>query len=349
MGGHQPVRTASDDQGMDAANPEALLVVSFGGPESVDDVEPFLLRVTGGSGAPAHRVAQVAEHYRELGGVSPLNQANRGLIERLRAQAVARGLGESVYLGNRNCEPFMGDVMARMREDGVRCASVFITSAFSSYSGCRQYRENLYDASAGHGIYLKVLPRFFDHTVLRDIWADRIVESWPTGNPVLVFVTHSLPTAMAKGLGPGGGYLPQHRHLARAVVAACSPRLASPLPFRLAFQSRSGPPDQPWLEPDINEVVAQAADDGHDSCVVAPIGFCAENLEIMWDLDVAAAQTAREHGVDFHRLALPQSDDRFVGMVWDLVRRYPRGHLCDPECCPNPRGARPATGDAKRT
>lgn len=327
---------------------DALLVVSFGGPESLDQVEPFLRRVTADRNVPERRVAEVARHYRELGGISPLNQANRDLVERLRAEAPARWVGDRVYFGNRNSSPFLEDAVATMEAAGVRRAAVFITSAFSSYSGCRQYREDLSDATQGRGIQLSVLPRFFDHAVLRDIWADRVVEALPGGKSVLVFVTHSLPVGVSDGRGPHGGYLPQHKYLAEAVRQCVARRVRSPIPWRLAFQSRSGPAREPWLEPDVKDAIVEVAGQGYDSCVVAPIGYCADNLEIRWDLDVAAAEVARDCGVAFHRLDPPQSDERFPRLIWDLLRRYPHGWQCDRECCPNPRGPRLAVADVDR-
>lgn len=333
---------------MDRADVDALLVESFGGPRSQDDVLPFLRRTTAGRGVPDERLTTVCEQYRALGGVSPLNEENEALVRGLMAGAPATWAGERVYLGNRNSEPFLSETLRRMVADGVGRAAVFVTSAFSSYSGCRRYREDLADAlsTASVEFRLDVLPRFFDHRLFAEIWVDRVVACWPGGNPLLVFVTHSLPVAMARGEGGMGGYLPQHEALAVSIASRVSTRLGTEARWELAFQSRSGPPGQRWLEPDVGDVVRAARRNGHDGCVVAPIGFCADNLEIAWDLDVVAARVAAGLGLRFVRLDPPQSDTRFVDLVWDLLDRY-SGQLCGAACCPNPRGPRPAVGDSE--
>lgn len=328
--------------GVELTDVDALLVLSFGGPESMPEVLPFLRQVTAGRNIPDKRLLQVGEQYRVLGGVSPLNEHNRALTARLAAQAPATWPGQRVWLANRNSPPFPADTLAAMTAAGVRRAAVFVTSAFSSYSGCRQYRENLADglAAAGTDLRLQVLPRFHDHPILRQIWADRVRQASPGPGDRVVFVTHSLPVGQASGVVPGvTGYLPQHQELARAVAAA-----ADVTDWTLAFQSRSGPPQQPWLEPDIGDVVARAAGDGIQRVIVAPIGFLADNLEIRWDLDVTAAKTAAEHGIRFDRLEPPQGDDRFTDLVWDLFAGAD-GVPCAAGCCPNPRGPRPAVGE----
>jgi ferrochelatase len=319
---------------------DALLVMSFGGPEAPEEVLPFLRRVVAGRGVPDERLEQVAEQYRHFGGVSPLNAENRDLVARLAERAPQIWAGQRVYLGNRNSEPFVADTLMQMARDGVRTAAVFITSAFSSYSGCRQYRENLAAglAESGADIRLQVLPRFHDHPLLAQIWADRLAAADPTAPGTrVVFVTHSLPVAAA------AKYAPQHRALAAQIAGGAMP--LTPVPdWVMAYQSRSGPPSQPWLEPDIAEVVADAARDGVSRLIVAPIGFCAENLEIRWDLDVTAAEAAAVAGIGFVRLDPPQRDPRIVDLVYDLVQRGD-GVPCRVGCCRNPRADLPAVGE----
>lgn len=320
--------------------------MSFGGPESMPEVMPFLRHVVAGRDIPDERLAAVAEQYRAFDGVSPLNGNNRDLVARLQVDAPDSWLGERVYLVNRNSEPFPQEAFAAMRDAGIRRVAAFVTSAFSSYSGCRQYRENLALGAEAGGIEVKVLPKFYDHPLLADIWTDRVVEAEPGPSSRVIFVTHSLPIAQSIGVVPGiSGYLPQHEALAAQVAEAAGVRAGETLDWTLAFQSRSGPPHQPWLEPDISEAIGNAAAAGVERVVVAPIGFCADNLEIRWDLDTVAAATAAELGVAMDRLDPPQSDARFVDMVWELFRTG-SGISCQVACCPNPRATRPAVGQA---
>lgn len=320
--------------------------MSFGGPEAMAEVMPFLRQVTAGRGIPDERLSAVAEQYRAFDGVSPLNEYNRDLVGRLRAAAPGEWLGEKVYLANRNSEPFPVETFAQMRDAGIRRVAAFVTSAFSSYSGCRQYRENLAVGATDSGIEVKVLPRFYDHPLLADIWSDRVLAAQPRAGDQLIFVTHSLPLSQSLGVVPGiSGYLPQHEELSARIVERVAARSGATPDWTLSFQSRSGPPHQPWLEPDISESIRAAADAGVERVLVAPIGFCSDNLEIRWDLDTVAAQTAHESGIEMERLEPPQSDARFTDMIWDLMRRG-SGVSCQAACCPNPRGDLPAVGQA---
>lgn len=326
---------------MDTRELDALLVLSFGGPEGPQEVMPFLRRVVAGRGVPDDRLEQVAQQYRHFGGVSPINAENRDLVARLAAVAPEQWSGDKVYFGNRNSGPFLADTLQRMAADGVRNAAVFITSAFSSYSGCRQYRENLADglAESGADITLRVLPRFHDHPLMEQIWTDRLVAALAGGPRTrVVFVTHSLPVAAA------AKYAAQHEALAARVAGGAEQRGTGALDWTMAYQSRSGPPNQPWLEPDIADAVEAAARDGVARIVVAPIGFCADNLEIRWDLDVTAGGLADERGVEYLRLDPPQDDPRFVEMVYDLIDMGD-GMPCRVGCCRNPRGERPSVGE----
>lgn len=324
---------------------DALVVMSFGGPESMAEVMPFLRHVVAGRDVPDERLAAVAEQYHAFNGVSPLNGHNRDLVSRLREQAPRQWRGQKVYLANRNSHPFPQDSFAMMAEAGVQTVAAFITSAFSSYSGCRQYRQNLTVGADYAGIDVKVLPRFYDHPILRDIWVDRVVAAQPGPGTRVVFVTHSLPVAQARGVVPGiTGYLAQHEALAAEIAERAGDRMAQPLDWTLAFQSRSGPPHQPWLEPDISPTIESAADDGVSRVVVAPIGFCADNLEIRWDLDTVAAATAADRGIEMQRLDPPQSEGRFTDLVWDLFA-VGDGFSCQVGCCPDPHGGGPAVGE----
>ncbi len=331
---------------MEPDDVDALVVMSFGGPEAMDEVMPFLRHVTAGRGIPDDRLTAVAEQYRAFDGVSPLNEYNRELVARLCAQAPDSWLGDRVYLANRNSEPFPADTFRQMRDAGITRVAAFVTSAFSSYSGCRQYRENLAVGAAAADIEVRVLPKFHDHPLLADIWADRVAAAAPGTGDRLIFVTHSLPLTQSLGVVPGvTGYLPQHEELGARIVERVAARTGSAPDWTLAFQSRSGPPHQPWLEPDISAAITAASEAGVSRVLVAPIGFCSDNLEIRWDLDTVAAETAREVGVEMVRLEPPQSDARFTDMIWDLLRRG-SGISCQVACCPNPRTDLPAVGQA---
>jgi ferrochelatase len=318
-------------------NVDALLIVSFGGPEGVDEVMPFLKQVTAGKGIPEARLAAVAEQYWAFDGVSPLNEENRALAASLTAQM---SHGQPVYLGNRNSEPFLADTLLQMQTDGVESAAVFVTSAFGSYSGCRQYRENLAAAAATlpKPMDLQLLPRIADSDALARIWAGELERIWPEDSPSLIFVTHSIPISSAEK------YVAEQTSLADKVVAVLRSRGIGVNTWRLAYQSRSGPPTQPWLEPDISDALRSEASEGSQSFVIAPIGFLAENLEIAWDLDRTAAQTCKELGVNYIRGQAPQRSPEFTDLILDLLR-FPDPRFCAASCCPNPRAELIAWGD----
>lgn len=322
---------------------DALLIMSFGGPESQEEVMPFLRRVVAGRGVPDERLEKVAEQYRYFDGISPINAVNRDLQARLATDAPSRWLGDRVYLGNRNSEPFLADTLAEMSKAGIRSAAVLVTSAFSSYSGCRQYRENLAAGldEAGVDIDLKLVPKFHDHPLLAQIWIDRLAEVLPSDQSTRVlFVTHSVPVSDSVK------YRPQHEALAARVIQGAGEMadMAEIPDWRMAYQSRSGPPHQPWLEPDIGEVVAEAAADGVQRIIVVPIGFLSDNLEIRWDLDVTAGAIAKEHALDYVRVEPPQNDPRFISMIYELIEQGD-GIPCRVGCCPNPRQELPSVGE----
>jgi ferrochelatase len=333
---------------------DALLVLSFGGPEGPDDVMPFLENVTRGRHVQPDRLAAVAEHYQHVGGVSPINAANRALIEALRAELDAHGVDLPIYWGNRNWHPFVADTFSAMAHDGVTNALVFVTSAYSSYSACRQYQEDLAAAAVAVGERAPrwaKLRHFFDHPGLIEPHVDavrRAVEGRP--DTALVFVAHSIPVAMAESSGPDRGlYVAQLTAAAELIATAAAPDI----PWSLAYSSRSGPPTVPWLEPDIGDQLRLLAADGVTNVVVVPIGFVSDHMEVVWDLDVEAADVAQEVGLSFLRTPTPGTDPRFVAMVRELVEERldpgcpkralsalgPSHDTCPAECCPAPGGS----------
>lgn len=340
---------------------DAVLLVSFGGPEGPDDVVPFLANVTRGRGIPPERLAEVGTHYALFGGVSPINAQNRALVA-----ALSERLDLPVYWGNRNWKPLLPDVVAEMRDDGVRRALAVVTSAYSSYSGCRQYREDVAEAVTAAGPdapQIDVVRRYFDHPGFVEPFVDATtaaLDDLPEearGAARLVFTTHSLPTAAAASSGPeGGAYLAQHHAVAALVAEGVAARTGVPLGWDLVFQSRSGPPEQPWLEPDVSDHLAVLQARGVPGVVLVPIGFVSDHVEVRYDLDVVARETADRLGLPLVRAATPGIDPRFVDMLVELVRErredVPPGRrralsplgpwpdTCPATCCPGRR--RPA-------
>jgi len=338
---------------------DAFLLVSFGGPEARGDVLPFLENVTRGRGVPAARLEQVAEHYYRFGGVSPINQQCRDLLAAAEKDFAANGVGLPVYWGNRNWDPYLTDTIAAMAADGVRSALAFVTAAYSSFSSCRQYLDDIAQAraQAGDGApRIHKLRPYFNHPGFIEPLADATaaaIESLPAAlrdEADLVFTAHSIPAAMAVASGPAGGAYPAQLTEASELVAA-RVRARS---WRLAYQSRSGPPSQPWLGPDVGECIAELAQSGSRAVVLVPVGFTSDHLEVKYDLDVEAAQTAQELGLALARAATPGPDPRFVTMVTELVREqldgsppralgtgWPAAEFCTSGCCGS---GRPAAG-----
>ncbi|MFW6204710.1 MAG: ferrochelatase [Actinomycetota bacterium] len=356
---------------------DALLLVSFGGPEGPEDVVPFLENVTRGRGIPRERLDEVAEHYHAFGGRSPINDQNRALIAAIESDLAAAGVSVPVYWGNRNWHPFLADTLSRMRDDGVSRAAAFLTSAYSSYSGCRQYREDLAEAAAaaravGPGVpRIDRLRQYFDHPGFVDANVDAVLAALAelppdlVGGARLVYVTHSIPTAMAETSGPhGGAYEDQHVAVARAVTARVAERGGGSHAHDLVYCSRSGPPDVPWLEPDVNDHLEKLADSGVRTVVLAPIGFVSDHMEVAFDLDTEALDTARRLGLTAVRAGTAGTHPAFVAAVRDLLverAAVERGErpvrasigppgpwhdVCPAGCCPNLRGPRPALGGA---
>ncbi len=335
---------------------DAVLLLSFGGPEAPEQVMPFLENVTRGRGIPAERLAEVAEHYLHFGGVSPINGINRALIEQLRAQLP----GVPVYFGNRNWAPYVEDTVAAMRDDGVRRAAVFTTSAWGGYSSCRQYVEDIARARAAVGSgapELVKLRQYFDHPLLVEMFADAIAaaaETLPSelrDDARLVFTAHSVPIAADERHGPRL-YSRQVGYATRLVAAAAGYR-----DYDQVWQSRSGPARIPWLEPDVADHLAALGQKGTRAVIVCPIGFVADHIEVVWDLDYELRQQAEAAGIAFARAGTPNADPRFarlaVGLIDELrtgaaplrvagpdaVPGYGfsvNGALCSPNCCGSP-------------
>ncbi len=369
---------------------DAVLLLSFGGPEAPEQVMPFLERVTAGRGIPPERLAGVAQQYEAFGGISPINAQNRLFREALE-DALNTGVDPEsdtylpVYWGNRNWDPMLPAVLAQMREDGIRNAAVVVTSGYSSYSGCRQYRENLYDAvgeieaivgSQEEGVgtpTLHKIRRWFDQPAFIDAMADNVVAAigrLPETSevPRLVFTTHSIPTSTARTSGgPADGgdmYQRQHEFAAAAIAVRASEEYGQELRWDLVYQSRSGPPSMPWLEPDVNDFLALVRDEGTTSVVLVPIGFASDHMEVMWDLDTEAMKTAASLGIDATRASTVGDDPRFVAAMAAMIREREQGvpmsdrialgpwgpaaDECPVGCCPNPRGDRPALCEASQ-
>lgn len=298
---------------------DGLLLVSFGGPEAPDDVIPFLENVTRGRDVPRERLAVVARQYERFGGVSPINPQNRALLGAIERELSATGPALPVYWGNRNWTPYLVDAVAAMRDDGVHRALAFVTSAYSSYSSCRQYLEDIERARqlVGTGApEVDKLRAYFDHPGFVGAHADNlaaVIAGAPAGYRMEVVCTaHSLPVSMAGA----SQYVAQLRETARLVVERGAPGV----PYSVAYQSRSGPPGRPWLEPDINDVLTARRAAGVDVVVVSPIGFVSDHMEVVYDLDVLARARADELGLTLLRAATPGTAASFVSMVAELVR-----------------------------
>ncbi|OBH03229.1 MULTISPECIES: ferrochelatase [unclassified Mycobacterium] len=294
-------------------NFDAVLLLSFGGPEGPEQVRPFLENVTRGRNVPPERLDDVAEHYLHFGGVSPINGINRALIAELEQE-----LDVPVYFGNRNWEPYVEDTVKAMRDEGIRRAAVFTTSAWSGYSGCTQYVEDIARARRAAGPdapeLVKLRP-YFDHPLFVEMFAGAVAAAAATtpGDARLVFTAHSVPVAADERCGPRL-YSRQVAYAARLVAAA-----AGYGDYDLAWQSRSGPPQVPWLEPSVEDHLSTLAGSGTKAVIVCPIGFVADHIEVVWDLDRELAAQAEADGMAFARAATPNADRRFARLAADLV------------------------------
>jgi protoporphyrin/coproporphyrin ferrochelatase len=305
---------------------DAFLLVSFGGPERREDVIPFLENVTRGRNVPRQRLEQVAGHYYQFGGVSPISQQCRDLLAAVEKDFAASGIELPVYWGNRNWDPMLADTVKAMAADGIRHAVAFVTSAYSSYSSCRQYLDDIARARAQAGPdapEIDKLRPFFNHPGFVEPLADAAGAA-ARGLPAsaadrfdLVFTAHSIPESMAAASGPSGGAYPRQLAEASRLVAE---RVSGVRSVQLAYQSRSGPPSVPWLGPDVNDCLAALAAAGSPGVVLVPVGFVSDHMEVVYDLDVEAASAARRLSLPLARAATPGTDPRFVSMITELVR-----------------------------
>ncbi|WP_052868865.1 ferrochelatase [Streptomyces niger] len=363
---------------------DALLLLSFGGPEGPDDVVPFLENVTRGRGIPRERLKEVGQHYFLFGGVSPINAQNRELLDALRKDFAEHGLDLPVYWGNRNWAPYLTDTLRDMVRDGRRRIAVLATSAYASYSGCRQYRENLADALAAlaaEGLevpQVDKLRHYFNHPGFVRPMVDGVLASLAElpedarAGAHIAFTTHSIPTAAADTSGrpeehtedgAGGAYVAQHLDVAKVIVEAVREETGIAHPWQLVYQSRSGAPHIPWLEPDICDHLETLHTQGVPAVVMAPIGFVSDHMEVKYDLDTEATAKAAELGLPVTRSATVGADPRFAAAVRDLLLERaaaerdrapkrcalgalgPSHDLCPVGCCPA-RTPRPAAAGA---
>lgn len=354
---------------------DAILLVGFGGPEGQDEVMPFLRNVTRGRGIPERRLEHVAEHYRHFGGVSPINAQNRALQSALESRLAQRGIDLPVLWGNRNWSPYLSDALGLARRAGHRRLLAIATSAYSCYSSCRQYREDLAaaleESGAGGDLQIDKVRQYFDHPGFVEPFvhglsdAIRDTAAHVPGLDVrreleILFTTHSIPCADAENSGPaerefgaGGAYQAQHQAVARAIMG----QVGNPCPWQLVYQSRSGSPSSPWLGPDVNDAIRALPTQGRRAVAIVPLGFVSDHMEVLWDLDAEALQTAADAGLYAVRTPTPGVDPAFVDGLVDLVLERVNGtptenrnaltelgpwyDVCRPGCC------RKAHADAK--
>ncbi|WP_439645230.1 ferrochelatase [Demequina aurantiaca] len=323
---------------------DAILLTGFGGPEGQDDVIPYLRNVTRGRGIPDERLEEVAHHYRAFGGVSPINQQNRDLKAALEAEVAARGLNLPVYWGNRNWDPYLADTLQEAYAQGHTRLLALVTASFSSYSGCRQYREDLAKAIADAGLEGQIevdkVRQYFDHPGFVNPNIDAVLgglrELRGAGRaeaPHVMFATHSIPLSASDASGPreglpdgtpvatgeaGGWYADQQRAVARLIMAAVMEEFPE-AEWSLVYQSRSGSPQTPWLEPDVNDAI-ESLPESVTGLVISPIGFVSDHMEVKWDLDTEALETCAERGLAAVRVPTVGIDPAFVAGLIDLVQ-----------------------------
>ena len=326
---------------------DSFLLVSFGGPEGPDDVMPFLENVLRGKNVPRERMLEVAEHYQHFGGVSPINEQNRQLLDAIRSEFVDSGIELPIYWGNRNWKPYFAETLRQMRDEGRQRALAFFTSMFSCYSGCRQYRENIIAAREEVGEGAPIVDKLrmgFNHPGFIEAMSERVLEAaaslqLPTAEVTVFFTAHSIPMGMAENCD----YERQLREACRLVAES-----AGVEHWSLVYQSRSGPPQQPWLEPDICDAIA-ASDDDHklNAIVIAPIGFISDHMEVLYDLDEEAAAVCSQRGIRMARAGTAGTHPAFVRMIGQLVRERlgitderlavgdlgPWHDVCPQDCC----------------
>jgi len=359
---------------------DGILLAGFGGPEGQDDVIPFLRNVTRGRGIPDERLEEVAHHYRHFDGISPINAQNRALKAALEAELAARGIRLPVYWGNRNWTPYLDEAVTAAAEAGHTTLIAVATSAYSSFSSCRQYREDfarvLTETGLAGTVTIDKVRQFFDHPGfvapfvdgVREAIAGFLADGVAPEKIRVLFSTHSVPTADAERSGPrdvdfgeGGAYAAQHRAVAEVVMADVAHAIPSAQAVRweLVFQSRSGPPTQPWLEPDVCDVIESLPAQGVEAVAIVPLGFVSDHMEVKWDLDTEALDAAAEAGLRAVRTRTPGVDPAYVAGLVDLVVERLEGtvaadrphrtdlgpwfDVCRPACCENVRaGFKPA-------
>ena len=369
---------------------DAVLLASFGGPEGQEDVLPFLRNVTRGRGIPDERLEAVSHHYRAFGGISPINAQNRALKVALEAELAARGIDLPVLWGNRNWDPYIPQTLQDAYDAGHRQLLMVTTSAYSCYSSCRQYREDIGIALTETGLDGKLsvdkVRQYFDHpgfvepfiegtrAGLEQVRAELAAAGTPQAPVHVLFATHSIPIRDAEAAGrsegeprefaEGSAYVAQHLAAATDIIASIQGTSAqdrNDIPWSLVYQSRSGAPHVPWLEPDINDALTELAGQGIKGVVVVPLGFVSDHMEVVWDLDTEAKETCAELGLAFHRAPTPGTHQKFVAGLVDLIcertnanhiterpARTPLGpwyDVCRPGCCANFRGEKPAIAE----
>lgn len=325
---------------------DAILVMSFGGPEGYDDVMPFLRNVAGGRNIPEERLQEVAVHYNDFGGVSPINEQNRALIAALEEELAANNINLPIYFGNRNWHPFLEDTMRQMRDDGVKRALAFFTSAFSSYSGCRQYREDIMRVAATieNAPEFDKTRMFYNHPGFINPMIEltqKAIEQFPEekrGDVHLAFTAHSVPLSMARN----SDYEVQLNEACRLIAEGVGTEN-----YRLVYQSRSGPPHIPWLEPDICDYLEEINEQGTHNVVMVPVGFISDHMEVIFDLDTEAMQVAEKIGMNLVRAGTVGTHPAFISMIRELIvermtedperralgERGPNHDICPVDCC----------------
>ncbi|WP_426225498.1 ferrochelatase [Pseudarthrobacter sp. DSP2-3-2b1] len=370
---------------------DAVLLASFGGPEGQEDVLPFLRNVTRGRGIPDERLEEVSHHYRANGGISPINEQNRQLKAALEAELAARGIELPVLWGNRNWDPYIPQTLQDAYDAGHRRLLMVTTSAYSCYSSCRQYREDIGVALTESGLdgRLEVdkVRQYFDHpgfvepfiegtaAGLADVQKQLAAAGTPDAPVHILFATHSIPTRDAEAAGrseaeprefeEGSAYVAQHLATGAKVIERVQAESGLTAPWSLVYQSRSGAPHVPWLEPDINDAIEDLAGRGIKGIVIVPLGFVSDHMEVVWDLDTEALETCRNLGLAATRVPTPGTHRKFVTGLVDLISERtvannisdrpaltklgPWYDVCRPGCCANFRGEKPTIAGADTT
>lgn len=330
---------------------DSVLVLSFGGPERHEDVIPFLENVLRGKGVPRERMLEVAEHYYHFDGKSPINDQNRAVVAALDAELKRNGPDLPVYWGNRNWHPLLADTLRQMEADGRKRTLAYVTSAYSSYSGCRQYREDIDRARAEAGPGAPTVDKirvFYNHPAFIEVVSENVADALSAlgGDARVLFTAHSIPISMAES----SDYLKQLNEASRLVAERLG--LAD---WRLVFQSRSGPPGQPWLEPDVNDAIRELHASGVGKIVLSPIGFLSCHMEVLYDLDTESRELCDSLGIQMRRALTPNDHPKFIAMLGELIRermglcparaigQFPPNHdVCPVGCCPAPVRRAPA-------